>query len=238
MKFYLVGEPKVADAMMKHNPGLSDVESVCFTLRYVFGSPQKVVKTMYRDDDSGPGLKPYPGSTTPSERRARYLQSKSARDNISGQNGIRLGVLYKDALLRNLKQDTVLNQGTWSVHADLWDFTYSLMFPAATEVIFGKRMLELNPFLMREIRGFLEDLPVYLGMWPRWLVPATYRRREAALNSIKRWLREVDEQLLENGTWNPDHGCSYITERRRFLSKFKEVDIEVEASETLGLFMA
>jgi hypothetical protein len=238
MNFYLLGDPKLADKLMKHIPGLSDVESACFALRYVFGTPPKVVKTMYRNDDSGPGTNPYPGSTSPPERRARYLQSKSARNHLAGPNGVKLGILYKDHLVRNLAQNDRLNGGDWKQYTDLWDFSYELLFPAATEVIFGKRILEMNPAFAPEIRSFLEDLPTYLGMWPRWLAPTTYRRRDAALFSIKKWLCEIERHSKDNTDWDPAHGSDYVKERHRFLGKFEEVNIDVEASETIGLFMA
>ena len=91
---------------------------------------------------------------------------------------------------------------------------------------------------MTEIRGFLADLPTYLGMWPRWLAPATYHRRDVALRSIKKWIQEINDYSSRNADWNPNHGCDYIKERHRFLSCFEEMNVDVEASETLGLFMA
>jgi hypothetical protein len=143
LKVFLLGDPELVNTMMKYNTGLSDVDSVCFTLQNILGAPHSVVKTMYGDDNSGPGIKPYPGSTTSPERRARYLQTKTARDHIAGLNGVRLGNMYKTELLKNLQQDGYLKQERWD---DLWDLIYDLVFPAATKVFFGKRMLELNPY--------------------------------------------------------------------------------------------
>jgi len=234
---YFLGDPKLADNLMRHNHGLSDVENICFVLKHVFGTDPNVVKSMYRDDDSGPGAKPYPGSVTPPERRARYLMSKSAREFLGGPNGVKLGIRYKDLLIRNLAQNRLLDGGEWKSYTDLWDFSYDLLFPASTEVIFGKRILDVNPSLASDIRGFLDDLPTFLGMWPRWLAPATYRRRDVALESIKNWIREIERHDVKNSGWDLQLGSDYIGERHRFLRKFEEVNIDVEAAETLGLFM-
>jgi hypothetical protein len=235
VKVFLLGNPDLVNTMMKHNNRLSDTDAACFTLKSILGSPRKVVKTMYEDDNSGPGIKPYPGSTTPPERRARYLQTKTARDHIAGLSGVRLGNMYKTELLKNLRQDDYIKQESWD---DLWDLIYDLVFPAATEVFFGKRMLELNPSLQTEIRGFLEDIPVFLRMLPRWMAPAAYRRRDAALRSIKKWLLELEERGISDTDWNTQYGCDYIQARHGWTKKFEEVDIDSDASEILGLFMA
>jgi hypothetical protein len=205
-----LGDPELVNTLMIHNRALSDADSLCFTLKNILGTPHNVVKTMYIDDDSGPGIKPNPGSTTSSEGRARYLQSKATRDHIAGLSGVKLGNMYKAELLKNLQQDDYLKQERWD---DLWELIYDLVFPAATEVFIGKRMLELNPSLQSEIRGFLEEFLVYLRMWPRWLAPAIYRRREAALCSIKKWLLEIDEHGISTSDWSPEHGCDMSLSR-------------------------
>jgi hypothetical protein len=112
-----------------------------------------------------------------------------------------------------------------------------MMFPAATKVVFGKRILEMNPSLASDIRGFLEELPTLLAGWPRWLAPTAHRKRDAALVPIKKWHNEIEGHHVGNNDWNPYHGSDYVKARREFLSKFEEVDIDEQASETLGLFM-
>jgi hypothetical protein len=231
----VLGDPELVNTMMKHNTGLSDVDAVCFTLTNILGARYSVVKTMYEDDNSGPGVKPYPGSTVPPERRARHLQTKTAKDHIAGLSGVKLGNQYSTELQKNLRQDGYLKQEKWD---DLMDMVYDLVFPAATEVFFGKRMLELNPSLQSEVRGFLDDLPVYLRMLPRWVAPAAYRRRDAALRSIKKWLLEIEERGISTSDWNSQYGCEYLKVRHGWTRNFEEVDINSDASEILGLFMA
>lgn len=235
---FLLSDPQQAHGILKGVQGLGDLDHICFTMTNVIGFPARAVDRIFREDDSGIGAKPRPGSTTPPERRARYHMTKSTHKNLSGRQGVQLGVMFKNILLRNLDRDPALNETEWKHHTDLWNFMFELIFPPATEVMFGKRILELNPSFISEIRGFLEDIPAFLALWPRWLRPGPFRRRASATEAVKKWVAEIRDHCSKNSEWNPDHGCDHIKDRHYFMASFEEWTLDVQACEGLGLFLA
>ena len=239
---YLLGDPGHINVFFKPTQAISSNVVTPHFMKNVLGTPNHIIP-VYSGDNSGPLLKPMPGSHIRPENRIRFLHTKAAHQHLAGTNGIRLGKRYMEILGRNVSIDNSV--GTeWVELPDLWSFIQSLVFSTATEAMCGPFLLSLNPTLTKDFWAFDQDIPTLMKGLPRWLVPGAYKRRDKALNSIKKWHAFASEHsdISKIGPsepeWDPFFGTKYVKARQRFLQGIDIMDADGRASEDLGLLFA
>ena len=237
-----MGNPDDAKVFFKPTPGLASHVGISLAMKTVLGTPAHTLP-LYEKDDSGQLAVPIPGSQTPKEYRIRYFHSRAAHHLLAGRNGIRMGERYLEVLDRNLSGDTRVGYD-WTNHVDLSPFVQNLVFPAATESIFGSALLDLNPNLTEHFWNFERNIPTLLKQVPRWLAPAAYRSRDKMLGILKRWHAYANERTdftkvgVKDPDWEPFLGTKFVKERQRFLHDIDIMDAGGRASEDLGLLFA
>ena len=242
VKLYVVGDPDHIKVLFKTTPAISSIVGMEVAMPTVFGTPEYIVP-IYSGDDSGPLLKPFPGSQVKPENRVRYLHTQVSHQHLAGVTGPEMGERYMRFLTRNISADTVVGI-EWVDMPDLWLFVRDLVFPCSTEAIFGSSILSLNPTLTENFWAFHRRIPVLLQHWPRWLSPGAYKDRDIMLDAIKKWHTFAKEHSDFSRTgkndpdWDPYYGSKVVKARQAFLHKIEGMDSDGRASEDLGLLFA
>lgn len=210
-------------------------------MKNVFGTPE-ITLPLY-SDDSGPLLKPMPGSQILPENRMYYHHTKIAHDHLAGTNAISFGKRYMKILNRNISDDISIRT-EWVDLPDLRLFIEHLLFPANVETLCGTFILSLNPTFMEDYWAFDRNLPTLLKGAPRWLYPGAYKSRGKMLKMIKKWHAFANEHSDFSRTgpndpeWDPYFGSKYIKVRQQFLHKIELMNADGRASEDLGFLFA
>ena len=228
--------------LFKPTPAISSSTAQPMVLRNVLGMPDYILP-LYHDDDSGPLLKPIPGSQVRPENRIRFFHNGAAHQHLAGKNGLILGERYMDILGQKMLTDTVIGL-EWIELSDLWLFIQNLVFPSSTETLCGSHILSLNPNLTQDFWAFDRSIPFLMKGLPTWLAPRAYKRRDKMLNSIKKWHKfanensDVFEDEPDQSDWDPYFGSKFVKTRQKFLLDIEIMDANGRASEDLGLLFA
>lgn len=240
VKLYLVGDPDHVKILLKPIPSLRPMGSE-LVMKDVFGTPEITLPLYF--DDSGPLVRPTPGSQVLPENRMYYHHMKAAHDHLTGINAIRLGKRYMDILSRSLADDNSIS-AEWVDLPDLRQFIENLVFPASVETLCGTSILSLNPTLMEDFWAFDRNMPILFKGVPRWLCPGAYESRDKILKMIKKWHAFAYEHSdfsktgLNDPEWDPYFGSKYIKMRHSFLNKIDVMNADGRASEDLGFLFA
>ena len=239
---YIVGDAEQVQALFKPTPTVLTNMGLIFAMKNGLGTPDHVLP-LYTADDSGPLLRPVPGSTVRPENRIRMLHMKAAHDHLAGSNGIKLGERYMALLVKNMSADPSIGPN-WVEFPDLFLFVQNLVFPAGTETLFGSTMGALHPTLTEDFWAFSDAIPMLLKGLPRWLAPRSYKKRDKLLRMIKEWHSLIDQRIAASEPrttepdWEPDLGSRYIRERQKIFRSLDIMDADGRASEDLGLMFA
>lgn len=127
---------------------------------------------------------------------------------------------------------------------DLSPFLQKLVFPAATESIFGSELFSLNPNLTEDSWSFVRNIPTMIKQVPRWLDPRAHKSRDEMLGIIKNLHAYANKRtdFSKIGCKDPEGeaflGTKLVKERQRFLHDIDIMDANGRASEDLGLLFA
>ena len=194
---------------------------------------------LYYEDDSGPLLKPIPGSKVRPENRIRFFHTEAAHHHLAGNN--RLGERYMDTLGQKVLTNTDIGL-EWIELPDLWLFIQTLVFPASTETLCGSFIVSLNPTLTQDFWAFDQSVPMLVKGLPRWSIPSAYKARDKMLSNIKRWHQFANEHSdvfkPDQPDWDPYFGSKFVKTRQKFLTEIEIMDADGRASEDLGLLFA
>lgn len=171
-----------------------------FGERFLFGMPKTGVEA-YLQDDSGPSVKPFPGSNVAPERRVDHVLHKAFNKAWAGRS--------MPAVSRRLMKLLVLNvdsldiQNTWTDVDDLFKFYGRAVSCSVTEAVFGPTLLKLNPDLIDDAWAFDESLPWMFRQIPSFLMPGPYKLRKKMSIQIRQWYAYARQWFTESSIY-PD----------------------------------
>lgn len=244
---YLVGDPAQVTKLLRPTQNLASGGSAASTMMTsVLGMSQESA-SLYAEDDSGPHVKPLPGSTVAFDRRIRYADMKMANRYLLGEKAVKMGDRYGQIFQQNLAISMSVHK-EWIELPDLFTFVKNLVFPAGAEALCGSALLELNPNLAEDFWKFHNNTPKFLYGWPRWLRPAMYKNRDRLLSSVKKWHEfansHCDYTKIEtyDPEWDIFYGSKYVKARQKMFQELDNVthrwDHDARAASDLGLIFA
>ncbi|KAF1994307.1 cytochrome P450 [Amniculicola lignicola CBS 123094] len=169
-------------------------------------------------DDSGVGVKPYPGTNVPSNHRLLRGRLLFFHDALSKKGVDELVPRFTENLRRNCKR---MAQGDkWVEMSSLHSVVRDIIFPAIVDAVFGPNLLADSPELLTMFWEF-DDCTPFLGrMMPNFLKPNAAKSRDACLLAMKRWRRRAEEESAHakadgSAEWDPIWGIGAIKRRQR-----------------------
>lgn len=186
----------------------------------LFNAPKKI-RGAIAADDSGVGVKPYPGSSVhPGQRLIRNQVlffndafSKKSMDEIVSR------------FLRELKKDDhgMGIGNTWRDVPDLYMFLRKIVFRCAVVSFFGHNMLRLNPDVEKDFTEFDDSVSFLATGLPRFMNPRAFESRARCLAAVKRWRQDAvrrseeqqDKEEPEGTEWDPAWGLRALKRRNK-----------------------
>ncbi|KAI1309762.1 cytochrome P450 [Xylaria venustula] len=245
-KAYLLTHPETYGPILRDTKSCTNKSFAVIIMEQMFGMPKSAMH-IYRNDKSGVGAIPFPGSTVPAHLRvwhhhyrtaSRFLQGDSLR-HLSSQVVKHLS----DELARIDPNDPV-DSGEWVDVPDFFSWWTHRYFAATITALCGPHLIALNP-------GFVEDFWEYLAAWPsiskfypRILAPKVYGARQRILNGIKRWHTHARQHsdYRQNGaeapTWDEYWGSVWFKVRQRWGQDTGGMNDDALASEDLFVLTA
>ncbi|KAK4238695.1 cytochrome P450 [Achaetomium macrosporum] len=245
-KAYLLLQPESFPPLLRDSRACTNKVFSVLMMEYVFGSPKRAMH-VYKNDNSGVGATPLPGTNVPPHLRIWFHQHKSNGRYLTGENLKQLSARMLDCLSAELaKTDSgnPVDSGDWATVPHFFDWWVHKLTAAHITASFGPHLLRLNP-------GFVEDFWTYLGEWPyiasfypRWLAPRGYEARDRVLEGIKRWYAFAREHSDYRATgpndpaWDDYWGMTWHKVRHQWGQNTGEWDDDGLAAEDLALVVA
>jgi hypothetical protein len=113
----------------------------------MFGGPQKIVHAIAKDN-SGVGVKPYPGTQVHPRRRLMRNQVVFFADAFSKSSLDEMVPRFVEAVEEWCKTSDIGDQ--WVEMTDLYIFVRDVLFDCGVVSIFGPQMLNINPGLCND----------------------------------------------------------------------------------------
>jgi hypothetical protein len=236
---YVFQDRESIKKIAKHPALTSPMDLYVFSLKYMFGMPQKGLDD-YLKDDSGPLAKPYPGSNVPPANRIDFMLHQNFIKQWSGPHLSTTTQRFKRGLESRI--DALGFSDEWTTVDDFYTLLAKTVSEAVVECIFGPQLLRLNP-------GFIDDMWTYDDMipWlargvPRWLMPGPYRIRDSLREQIKKWYAAAREEFTESsieadGDGDPYWGSEFVRYLQKTLSESGQDDDSLSAQD-LGTIWA
>ncbi|KAK3332568.1 cytochrome P450 [Cercophora scortea] len=251
LRFIIVANPEHIKAVFRKTKHMTNKSNTIFALKYLMGLPKDTVR-FFRDDDSGLNVTPRKGSTVPDESRIKFLIVHSLLKLLQGVHLEAAGKRYMSTLFRTLDtlhmvpeyQPQLSVDGGWTGFPDLYAFLQRVMMSSTVETIAGSKLLELYPGLVDDLSQFESDVPKFLRLLPRWLMPEAFRVQQRLLEGIKAWHayghQHSDCNRLgpDDPEWEPYFGIKLVRRRQQYALKIKEMTADARAAEDLGLLFA
>lgn len=199
----------------------------------------KAVATI-RNDDSGFGVRPHPGSVTSPQKRILRMQHENTFMIIS-----RTGV--SDMLNQFIEsfENRILTHGMNDESRklpDLYQFLQTISFGAMTETLCGPELLKLSPDFERYFWEYDYNID-YLMKFPSFLQPAARNARSKCLDAMKLWRQSA--MMRSNGTeycgqklWHETWGMKCMRLRHDMYDRFPEFDDHARAACDFALLWA
>ncbi|KAH7082811.1 cytochrome P450 [Paraphoma chrysanthemicola] len=184
----------------------------------MFGGPQKIIDAIAKDN-SGIGVKPYPGTDVHPGRRLMRNQVIFFSDAFSKSSLDEMVPRFVDAVEDWCKASNIGKD--WVEMPDLYLFLRDVLFDCGVVSIFGQQMLDLNPDLCKDFWEYDTNIGfLALGM-PRWMRPDAPKSRDRMVASMKRWrqhaLKNDKPGSSDDATWDPAWGLGAIKRRNKLL---------------------
>ena len=182
----------------------------------LFNAPKRI-RDATAADDSGVGMKPYPGSSVHPGQRLIRNQVLFFNDAFSKKSMDELVPRF----LNNLKQrhaDFDIDE-SWTDLPDLYVFLRKFIFRCGIISFYGKNMLDLNPDIENDFTEFDDNVPFLATGLPRFMNPRAFESRAKCLEAVKRWRQEAKRQSEgQHGDateWDPAWGLGAIKRRNK-----------------------
>ncbi|KAK8062514.1 cytochrome P450 [Apiospora hydei] len=204
----IFGPPHIVDPHMFH----------ILLMEKQWGMPRDEID-MFRNDTSGRLQVPCPGTEDilPQDRHwynhhqiyAKFLSSAKYTE-ILADTFLRL---FSERLDRQ-------SSAEWTT-IELFDFLKLDMVESAVESMFGSRILELNPDLVKSYWKFDEAAGVLVWGLPRWIKPGPYNAQERLHDMVHKQVEEAWEKFDWNGPeagsdWDPFWGSRFSQVKQAF----------------------
>ncbi|KAI0506896.1 cytochrome P450 [Xylaria bambusicola] len=245
-KAYLLTNPETYGPILRDTKSCTNKSFAVIIMEQMFGMPKSAMH-IYRNDKSGVGAIPFPGSTVPAHLRvwhhhyrtaSRYLQGDSLR-NLSSKV-----VEHLSEELATVDPNDPVDSGEWVDIPDFFTWWTHRYFAATITALCGPHLIALNP-------GFVEDFWEYLASWPdiskffpRLLAPKAYGARQRILDGIKRWhsFARGHSDYRQNGSdapsWDEYWGSVWFKVRQRWGQDTGGMNDDALASEDLFVLTA
>ncbi|KAF1941002.1 cytochrome P450 [Clathrospora elynae] len=213
----LSGADFIRKALSTHHFDWNKISAPLFV--GMFGGPQKI-KDALAKDDSGIGVKPYPGSDVHPGRRLMRNQIVFFADAFSKTSMDALVPIFILQMEDWCSKSNVISED-WVEMPSLYLFVRDVLFSSSVEALFGPNLLGLNPELAKDFWEYDDSVGfLALGM-PNWLKPNAAKARSRVLEALKRWRRNAvnnaDPAIAEDAAWNPAWGLGAIRRRNKLL---------------------
>jgi hypothetical protein len=182
----------------------------------LFNAPKRICDATAADD-SGVGVKPYPGSSVHPGQRLIRNQVLFFNDAFSKKSMDELVPRF----LHNLEQrhtDFDIGQ-TWTKLPDLYMFLRKFIFRCGIVSFYGQNMLDLNPEIEKDFTEFDDNVPFLATGLPRFMNSRAFQSRAKCLVAVKRWreeaIRQTEGQQAEDSEWDPAWGLGAIKRRNK-----------------------
>lgn len=160
----------------------------------LFNAPKRICD-ITAADDSGVGVKPYPGSSVHPGQRLIRNQVLFFNDAFSKKSMDEIVPRYLNELERKCN---VLGIGkSWEHLPDFYMFLRRIIFHCEVVSFFGQNMLLLNPNLEDDFTEYDKNVPFLATGLPGFLKPRAIQSRARCLTAVKRWRQ--DAQRREKG---------------------------------------
>ncbi|KJZ70895.1 hypothetical protein HIM_09721 [Hirsutella minnesotensis 3608] len=233
-----VCNPNHIQEIFKSSKSLPDNTSMSFFLKHVLGARENAI-AMYRNDNSGTALKPFVHSQVRDEERVYFHTVNTFRRFLTGKHLADISQRYVSTLTRNL--DMLAISSDWVSMPDLFDFLQAECAKAGIETVMGRKILELNPTIINDIRDFKKGVPSLLRCIPCWMLPKTWRARTKLHRAIEEWQQLGNQHTdcsrigPDDPEWEPYFGCKLVRARQDYFSRMPKMDAHAKACEDLGL---
>lgn len=206
---------------------------------------------IYRNDDSGPGPVPLPGTKVAPHLRIWYQTVALSHQYLTGDSLAKLGLRFIDNLsaeLAHVDPDDPVDSGNWVEVDDFYRWYTRKLLAAALTSLCGPHLLSLNPTFVDDYWAYIECWPVFLKIMPPFLSRAARRAQNArrrVLDAIKVWhayachnsgYRIGDKPHLDE-EWNEYWGSPLMKARQRF-GREAGMDADTLASYDLSVIAA
>lgn len=240
LKAYIVHSAAHYDTFLRAAKDLRSDIGVVFTLRLLFKLPA-VASKFQLADDSGIHHTPNPGSKTARGDRIHYHRYAAATKFL-------MGPYLKDMTerfvwhLRKQVAEAKDIQDEWVEIPDLSRFLRRELFFAATYSLVGPNFLGLTPSLNDDFWEFIDCIPVHLKGIPRICSPKAHRKRDRALEGVKRYHRHAVQHAglvkSDDPIWDEHWGAKIMKERYTYSENMEAMTLDARASEDLTLLFA
>jgi hypothetical protein len=243
-KIYFISGTENLQTIFSKSRDLSTKALALVALVSAHGMPPADAK-VYEADNSGIHLKPLPRSSTPPEKRLRFISHHHFQSELLGGAG--LGELSRQFIRQFATRISERSQEVgdqWSHLPDLYDFVKSETFVATTIALCGEHIFKINPNLAEDFWSHDSWLPCILRKVPRWVIPRAFASRDKNHENIMKWhklareLVDCSDEKLKDVLWEPVWGARIMRKRAEMYKHVEEISPAGRAASDLGMIWA
>jgi hypothetical protein len=243
-KIYFISGTENLQTIFGKSRDLSTKALALVALVSAHGMPPADAK-VYEADNSGIHLKPLSRSSTPPEKRLRFISHHHFQSELLGEAG--LGELSRQFIRQFATRISERSQeigDQWSHLPDLYDFVKSETFVATTIALCGEHIFKINPNLAEDFWSHDSWLPCILRKVPRWVVPRAFASRDKNHENIMKWhklareLVDCSDEKLKDVLWEPVWGARIMRKRAEMYKHVEEISPAGRAASDLGMIWA
>ncbi|KAI1455297.1 cytochrome P450 [Annulohypoxylon moriforme] len=199
-----------------------------FACRYMFGMAEKTL-SRYAADNSGPFLKPYPGSNVSPQDRIHRLLAGGIDKALTGSGfGPKLE-RFRDSYISRIQHLKPADEKGWIEIADFHKFAHHTVGASIIQSLFGPGLTRLNPTFMEDLFEFEHWFPLLAKGLPEFIIPKAYAVRRKLHSHFKRWYAYNREHFTESsigpdGDSDPFWGSEWMRQRQETLKVLQDED--------------
>ncbi|KAI3316782.1 cytochrome P450 [Xylariaceae sp. AK1471] len=188
-KAYLLMQPDTYGPLLRDTRSCTNKAFAVIIMEQIFGTPKSAMH-IYRNDKSGIGATPVPGSTVPAHLRVWHHHHRTASRFLQGNSLRKLSARVVENLsaeLAKVDPNNPVDSGEWVDIPDFFTWYIHRYFAAIITALCGPHLITLNPGFVQDFWDYLNAWPTISKFYPRILASKGYKSRQRILNGIKRW---------------------------------------------------